>query len=722
MTPELIRVLVVEDDEDDHRLTRDLLADLPGPRYQLEWADSYESGLAGICRHQHDVYLVDYRLGEHTGLDLLRAAGRAGCKVPIILLTGQGDHQVDLDAMKAGAADFLVKRQLDAPLLERSIRYAIERKRVEEALRQSEARARKLSLVASRTHNAVLITDAQGRIEWINAAFTRLTGYSLREVSGRKPSEILIGPEADPRTLEIMNECLARGERLEVELLTLSKSGRKTWLAIEMQPVRSEGDQVTNFILVESDVTEQKQTAEQTLHAAQHDALTGLPNRSLFLWHLDQAIARSRSRPEDKFAVLFLDLDRFKLINDSLGHQIGDLFLREIARRLEAVVGQPLTARGAVKGLVARLGGDEFTVLMHGIGDLGQVTDFAKCLQRVLSMPYNLGQHEVFATVSIGIALSNHQYERAEDVLRDADIAMYRAKSGGRACHVVFDRHMHEEIRAALELEKDLRHAIGRRQLRLLYQPIVSLETGDLCGFEALLRWQHPRRGLMEPKQFILLAEESGLIVPIGEWVLEEACRQLTEWQGRRTGERLWISVNLSRKQLMAPTVIRRLAEIIQESGADPQRLRLEISESVIMENTELIVSRLHQLKSLNIALLMDDFGTGHSSLSRLHEFPMDAIKVDREFVARMSMNRQLAAIMHAILILARNLNMGVIAEGVETREQIAQLLAFGCDYAQGYFFARPASAQRAEQLIAEPPPWATTLEPATNTALRWQP
>jgi diguanylate cyclase (GGDEF)-like protein len=441
---------------------------------------------------------------------------------------------------------------------------------------------------------------------------------------------------------------------------------------------------------------------EQLRGCALRDALTGLQNRPAFLAHIEQCIARAQRDPAAHFALLFLDFDRFKLINDSLGHAAGDELLVAVAERLRAVAARHHLG----ECYLARLGGDEFVILAAGLADAAAAAQFAEGLQLVLSRPYRVAGHNLSTSVSIGIVLSAATPGTPGELLRDADTAMYRAKSTGRACHALFDQQMHADACAALELEKDLAHALARRELHLVYQPIVSLHTGRVAGFEALLRWQHSRRGAIPPDRFISVAEECGLIIPLGEWVLRTSCAQLRRWQRRWGSAAPFLSINLSKKQLMAQSFIARLRRIIADAGVHGPQLKLEVTESVVMGETERMARGLRDLKDLNVQLLIDDFGTGHSSLSRLHEFPIDGIKIDRAFVARLSMNRQLAAILHAILTLARNLNMQVIAEGVETPEQLAQLLALSCDLAQGYYFARPLPLPQAEALFDGAPPW----------------
>ena len=428
-------------------------------------------------------------------------------------------------------------------------------------------------------------------------------------------------------------------------------------------------------------------------HAAFHDQLTNLPNRALLTEHIKLAIERPRSRDEQFFALLFLDLDRFKNINDSLGHIAGDQLLVATARCLEDCM-RPMDT-------VARLGGDEFAILLDGLESAADAILVAERIQQALTRPFMLNGHEVFVTTSIGITLSNTGYEDPENVLRDADTAMYRAKESGKARFEVFDSSMHSHAVALLQLENDLRRAIERREFRVYYQPIIDLETDEVSGFEALVRWYHPERGLVPPDEFIAIAEETGLIVDIGIGVLRESCRQLREWQS--TGlKSLSVAVNLSAKQFAQPDLVNQVKEILQETGLDAQYLKLEITETVVMENAEVARNMLSQLCALGVQLSIDDFGTGYSSLSYLHRFPVKTLKIDRSFIGRMSANGENCEVVKTINTLANNLGMSVVAEGIETETQLSQLKAMGCGYGQGYIFSRPLMAEAATLFVQE--------------------
>ncbi|MBH8572072.1 EAL domain-containing protein [Nostocaceae cyanobacterium CENA369] len=446
-------------------------------------------------------------------------------------------------------------------------------------------------------------------------------------------------------------------------------------------------------LLLKQEIGDRLRAEAQLLHIAYHDALTDLPNRTLFIKRLGQTVERAKRR-KHLFAVLFLDLDRFKVVNDSLGHTSGDRLLIAIAHRLQTCLQSEDT--------LARLGGDEFAILLEEIQNINDAIYIAEQLQQELTIPFYLNRHEVFTTVSIGIALSTTDYDQPENFLCNAEIAMYRAKALGKARYKIFDKVMYSETTKLLQLEIDLRRAIERQEFLIHYQPIVCLKTNKIIGFEALVRWQHPKQGLVFPTDFIPVAEEAGLIVPIGDWVLKEACRQLHEWQQLFLENRLTISVNLSSKHLSQSHLNEQISQILQENNLDPRRLKLEITESALLENTQSVTAMLVQLRELGIELHLDDFGTGYSSLSYLHCFPISGLKIDRSFVNRMDINGENAEIVSTIITLAYNLGVDVTAEGIETVEQLERLKVLQCKYGQGNFFSKPLQASAAGDLIAK--------------------
>lgn len=450
---------------------------------------------------------------------------------------------------------------------------------------------------------------------------------------------------------------------------------------------------------LEKEIAERQRVENQLLHIALHDQLTGLPNRTLFIDRLKQAFEQAQRQDNYLFAVLFLDLDRFKVINDSLGHLQGDQLLREIAERLKACL--------RVTDTAARLGGDEFTILLEKLKDTNDALCISNRIQQVLSLPFNLDGQEVFTSASIGIAFSEISYDKPEDLLRDADTAMYHAKSQGKARCTIFNIDMYTHALSRLQLETDLRRALDYQEFRVYYQPIVSLKSGLIAGFEALVRWQHPERGLVNPGEFISVAEETGLIVAIGYWMLYEACRQMQAWREcfdfMIPGK---ISVNLSVKQFLQPDLIQRITRILQATGLPASNLMLEITESVIMENGDEVITVLSQLREMGIELSIDDFGTGYSSLGRLHKFPINMLKIDRSFIDGMEAVSVDMKITEAIVTLAHKLAIDVTAEGVETVDQLALLRELKCEYGQGYFFSPPIDSEATQALMMTNPKW----------------
>lgn len=471
-----------------------------------------------------------------------------------------------------------------------------------------------------------------------------------------------------------------------------TKDGTIIDVQVDSEPIVFSGRQAR--LVLATDITERKRAEEQLRHNALHDALTGLPNRALFLEHLRHIIELSGKRGANPFAVLFLDLDHFKIVNDSLGHMEGDNLLRLFARRLCDCV-RP-------GDIVARLGGDEFTVLLETMSVPSDALQIVERIQADLKTPFNLKGSEVFSSVSIGVAHGDQNYTKPEDMLRDADIAMYRAKANGKARHHVFDPSMHEQANSRLRLEIELRQAIKLKEFCLYFQPIVDMDSGRITGFESLLRWQHPARGIVGPQEFISIAEETGLIIPLGEWSLRESCRQLRAWQDDYPlPAPLTMSVNLSCKQFNQKDLVERVIKILEETMIEPESLRLEITESLLMEDSEAAIATMNRLRAAGIKLAIDDFGTGYSSLSYLHSLPINYLKIDRAFVSQMHAKLENREIVRTIVLLSKNLNLEVVAEGIETPEQAAYLKGLGCSYGQGYLFSRPVEAEMAGSLIA---------------------
>jgi diguanylate cyclase (GGDEF)-like protein len=490
--------------------------------------------------------------------------------------------------------------------------------------------------------------------------------------------------------VRVQNQLALRSARLEILKLNIE---------LEYRVKERTGELEKALQKLQQEINSRQKLQSQLLDIALHDSLTGLPNRVLFMRRLENALNRAKQESSYQFAVLFLDCDRFKVINDSLGHLVGDELLIAIARRLQACL-IPIDT-------LARLGGDEFGILLENITDINIAIQVVERILQQLSLAFRLSRYEVFMNASIGITWGNKDYDRPEYLLRDADTAMYRAKAQGRAKYHVFNPAMHQEAIQLLELENDLRRAVERQEFVVYYQPIVSLTTGRISGFEALVRWQHPIRGLVGPTEFIPVAEETGLINAINTWVLQSACNQLSIWQNHPvTPEPLTMSVNLSARLFLQPNFVEQIDRIIYKTKINPTYLELEITESVIMENTNAIEVIFQQLKKRKIKLVMDDFGTGYSSLSYLHSFPLNALKIDKSFVKRMQDNKENMGLVPAMIGIANSMGMSAIAEGVETQEQLAQLRSLNCNFAQGYLFSQPIEQQLVIKLLAAAPQW----------------
>ncbi|MFN2547917.1 MAG: EAL domain-containing protein [Myxococcales bacterium] len=566
-----------------------------------------------------------------------------------------------------------------------SNRDVTERRRTVEALRASEERHR---LLFDASPQPMWVYDRETlRFLAVNQSALEHYGYSREQFLAMTIEEIR--PQEDvPRLHDRLDELAGtteptiwRHRKASNEVIDVEITSHE--LTFEARQAR---------LVIATDVTERLRAQQKLWHAAFYDALTGLPNRSLFMERLGQAQARARGRSGGGFAVLFLDLDRFKVVNDSMGHRAGDQLLVAIARRLDRI--------RRAGDTVARLGGDEFAVLVEGVTDAASSGRVADRVQRELAQPFEINAQEVFTSTSIGIALGGVADQRPEDMLRDADTAMYRAKAQGIAKHAVFDITMHDHAVAVLQLENDLRRAIDRGELRVRFQPIVALPSGRIVGFEALVRWQHRQRGMVMPAEFIPMAEETGVIGPVGRWVLLEACRQMRELQ-KLGVPGLSLAVNVSGRQVLQPDLVEQIAEVLQATGLDPRALRLELTESVFVENEATAARCLNRLRQLGLKIVIDDFGTGYSSLSYLHRMPIDVLKIDMSFVQTMGIDEKNRRIVETILALGKNLGVDVIAEGVETAAQAQALQRMGCGLAQGYLFSEAVDVESVTAMLA---------------------
>jgi diguanylate cyclase (GGDEF)-like protein/PAS domain S-box-containing protein len=691
MTPPDEPLLVV----DDREANRDMLSRrLQRLGYQTATAGSGAEALQMVAARRFALVLLDVEMPEMSGLDVLTELRTrySPIELPVIMVTARQEREDIIEALTRGANDYVTK-PVDMPIAAARIQTQLSLRQADAALRESEER---YALAARGANDGLWDWNLLTGTVYFSPRWQMMLGMGDGSV-GDSPEEWFsrIHPEEVPRVrAEVAAHLAATTTQFESEHRLLHQDGSYRWMLVRGLAIRDPEGRASRFAGSLTDITENKVS----------DALTGLPNRILFLDRLERAIDRRRRHPESLYAVLFLDLDRFKVVNDSLGHMIGDLLLVAIARRLQQSLrsadrrGQP-----ANDHTIARLGGDEFTVLLEDISQMGDAMRVANRLQKTLAQPFTLDGHEVFTSASIGIAVGTREYENAQAVLRDADTALYRAKASGKARFEVFDSAMRDEAVARMRLDTDLRRATEREDFQLYYQPIVSLQQGEIRGFEALIRWPHGDRGLVQPSDFIPVAEETGLILPIGWWALREACQQVAVWQKAfPVDPPLTMAVNLSGKQFLQMDLVRHITHIVADTGIPPSSLKLEITESTIIEDTEAVIELLLQLKALGITIAIDDFGTGYSSLSYLHRLPIDALKIDRSFVN--AMTTEGSEIVRAIVGLAHNLGLDVIAEGVESAAQLQQLRALGCEYGQGYLFSRPVDGSRAQTLLAQTP------------------
>ena len=532
------------------------------------------------------------------------------------------------------------------------------------------------------------VVDPDGRWLQVNDSLCKMLGYSEEELL-QDGFQAVTHPDDLGNDVDNLHRLLeGKISNYQLEKRYRHRTGSTVWALQSASLIREDSGNPRHVIFQVQDISDRKKAEELMHHAAFHDALTGLPNRTLFADRLKTAIERSKRTEGFQFAVIFLDLDRFKVVNDSLGHGSGDKLLIELSRRLEFCI--------RTVDSVARLGGDEFAILLDGISALAEAETVAVRIQDSLKSPFEVDGQKFRTTVSMGIAYSSLDYTCPEDVLRDADTAMYKAKANGKARHEIFASHMHAWALNALTVENELRHALDNGEIVPYYQPIVSLDDGEVVGFEALARWVHPSRGLISPADFIPLAEESELIVPLGLSMMEQACLQTAEWQNELGRSDLSISVNLSGKQFKEAELVNDIRNILRKTKLRPDALKVEITETMVIDDMFGAVEMLKQLRRMGVQVSIDDFGTGYSSLNYLHKFPFDILKVDRSFVNRMSRNTESRGIVKAIVLLARELGKKVIAEGVQTTDQQRLLGMIGCHYGQGYLFSRPVNAESA--------------------------
>lgn len=572
---------------------------------------------------------------------------------------------------------------------------------------QTAQREELFRIVAENAADMIALVDVKGRRLYNSPAYERILGYTPEELA-KTPVFEQIHPDDRFKVLEAAREARTTGVGRKLQYRMRHKNGSWRVLESTATTIKNEQGDVEKLVIVNRDVTERKRAEEQVEHDSFHDGLTGLPNRRLFLDRLQHSFIRAQRNPSYQYAILFLDVDGFKELNEAVGTAVGDEVIAEIGRRLSAclrnddTVSRPQGQLPIPDAVLSRMGGDEFTFLLEAIKDPSDALRVAQRMQRAISAPLTVSGRDIMLSASVGIALSVTGHERAEDLLQDADVAMRRAKAlGGSRCEV-FDEAMHTRAVNRLKLETELRTAIDRNQFRLCYQPVMHLETGKLIGFEALVRWQHPEQGLISPYKFIDVAENVGLIVAIGKWVLWQACQQMQKWQYKYPWlNSLTMTVNISAKQFAYAHLIADVRSAVQSAAIDPSQLQLEVTESDAMADPKLTAEIFSQLKHVGVAMSLSDFGTGHSSLSWLRRLPIDELKIDRSLVGSMPTDRCSTDVVQLILNVARELKVRVVAQGIEGGIHLERLRKLGCEFGQGYYFAQPLEVERAEQLLS---------------------
>jgi len=702
---EKVQVLLIEDNEDMAELIQAYLASIHRFSFSIAHADTLAQGLHLLTAGKYEqngchVVLLDLNLPDSEGFDTFETVMKQPSKAPIILMTNLDDEELAIRAVRQGAQDYLVKSEMDANMLYRAIRYAIERNRVEEALRESQER---YTLAIQGANDGLWDWDLRTNKVYFSPRWKNMLGYSESEI-GDQPSEWLnrIHPEdIDYVRVTLSAHVKGTSAHFESEHRIQCKDKSYMWVLTRGYAVRDNQNKAYRMAGSQTDITLRKRTEEQLIHDAFHDALTGLANRALFIDRLGRAVEHTKRHQGYRFAIFFLDLDRFKVINDSLGHAFGDQVLITVAQKLSTCL-RPSDS-------IARLGGDEFVILLEEISQPSDIELISSRIQNTLQTSLEINGQKIAVSASIGIVLSDPDYHTAQDILRDADIAMYHAKMLGKATHAVFSPSMRKRAIIRMELENELRQVLEneerrKNELSVVFQPIVSLHDGHITGFEALLRWAHPERGSIRPIEFIPVAEETDLIHFLGLWVLREACTQLRTWQNHTNPESnhtpISVNVNISGKQLSHPDLVENIKKILKETDIDPASLSLEITESWLMDGKGPYQDVLDKIRRLGIKLQVDDFGRGYSSFRYLQSLPVTTLKIDQLFVQRLGVDSNNSEIVRSIVGLARSLGMSVVAEGVETEIQLRKLKELGCPFIQGFYFSKPLNGLKAEQLL----------------------
>jgi diguanylate cyclase (GGDEF)-like protein/PAS domain S-box-containing protein len=684
-------LLLVEDNPGDARLLREMFKEQGSHNTELTHVGCMSDAEKHLAKGAVDIIVLDLGLPDVQGLEAVRRAHAAAPRVPLVVLSVLDDESLATQALQEGAQDYLIKGQTDARGLLRALRYAIERKIMEEALFVEKERAQ---VTLNSIGDAVACTDISGKITFLNLVAEKMTGWSCQEATGRPMDEVCLILDATSRQTTPNPMEMAVGQNRIVHLpsncILIRRDGFEIPIEDCVSPIHGREGQATGAVIVFRDVSVAQAMALQMSHSAQHDSLTGLPNRILLNDRVDQAIALA-PRHMKKVAVLFLDLDGFKHINDSLGHPIGDKLLQSITKRLVDCV--------RVSDTVSRQGGDEFVVLLSEVEQPEDAAITARRMLKAVAEGHSVGQHDLHVTTSIGVSVYPDDGLDAETLIKNADTAMYQAKENGRQSYQFFKPAMNVRAVERQSIEESLRRALERQEFALHYQPKVNLSTGEITGAEALLRWTHPTRGPISPGEFIPVAEDCGLILQIGNWVLREACKQARNWVD--AGLPLaTMAVNISAMEFRDENFLEGVFAILEDTGLDPRSLELELTESVLMKRAGSAESILRRLRERGVQLAVDDFGTGYSSLSYLRKFPIDALKIDQSFVRQITTTPGETTIVTAIISMGRSLKLRIVAEGVETQEELEFLRAHHCDEAQGYYFSRPVVAQQFAKLL----------------------
>lgn len=687
-------VLLIEAQADTAARISDELGTLANVHFHLEWVTELSTGIERLHRGGVGAVILDLTSADGDSVDAFDRVYQVALRVPILILVESGSEEVARKAVQRGAQDYLVKGKADGYRLRRAVSTMIDRRQAAAVLVEKEIANVTLDSIGA----AVLRTDINGKVAYLNRVAEKMTGWRREEALGRPVAEVLrivdrVGgePIGNPVDIANQNNNAAVTENSKTCIL-VRRDGFEFGIENTAAPVHDQDGSTSGEVIVFHDVSATRAKSLEMSHLAQHDPLTDLPNRVLFNDRLTQAISLAE-RQGNQLAVMFVDLDHFKKINDSLGHGVGDQLLQSVAQRLKACVRRTDT--------VSRLGGDEFVILLSQVEHEQDAVFSAQKILRSLAVPHTIENKSLDVNVSIGVSTYPTDGLDAERLVINADTAMYEAKATGRNNYKFFHREMHARVAEQQLLEADLRYALGRNEFLLHYQPKINLQTLETTGMEALIRWMHPQRGLVYPAQFVPIAEECGLIVPIGQWVLLEACRQARAWSDSGVGV-VPLAVNVSAAEFGAKDFLSGVRAVLIATGVEPANLELELTESVLMQDAESAVRSLGALKAMGVQLAIDDFGTGYSSFTYLRRFPMDALKLHQSFVQDITVDPGDATIVSAMISIGKSLKQRVIAEGVETLAQLDFLKHHGCGEGQGYYFSRPVAALQAGKLLED--------------------